>query len=50
MPQLRVPDLIAKKRDGHELTDSEVAGFIEGVVRGHVTDAQTGRSMGDHPK
>ncbi len=42
MPELRIPDIIIKKRDGKELTKDEIDYFINGVVDGHVTDAQTG--------
>ncbi|MEO7920629.1 MAG: thymidine phosphorylase [Thermoanaerobaculia bacterium] len=31
---------IVRKRDGHELTDTEITDFIAGVTRGEVTDEQ----------
>ena len=43
MPELRVPDIISRKRDGQELGKEEIDYFIQGVVDGSVTDAQTGR-------
>ncbi len=34
-------NVIIRKRDGHELSDAEIRGFIDGVVRREVTDART---------
>ncbi len=33
-------DVILHKRDGHELSDEEVRGFVRGIVAGDVTDAR----------
>lgn len=37
---MRMYDVIRKKRDGHELTDSEIQFFIDGFVRGEIPDYQ----------
>ncbi|MBR2417233.1 MAG: thymidine phosphorylase, partial [Clostridia bacterium] len=37
---MRIYDIIAKKRDGKELTDEEIAFFVNGAVDGTVTDYQ----------
>ena len=37
---MRIYDIIAKKRDGKELTDEEIAFFVKGAVDGTVTDYQ----------
>ena len=37
---MRMYDVIAKKRDGHELTSEEIYGFIEGYVDGSIPDYQ----------
>jgi pyrimidine-nucleoside phosphorylase len=37
---MRAVDVIQKKRDGHELTGDEIAGFIEGYTRGTIPDYQ----------
>lgn len=34
-------DTIQHKRDGHELTDSEIRSFVAGVVAGEITEART---------
>ena len=33
-------DIILRKRDGHELTDTEIRGFADGIVRREITDAR----------
>ena len=38
---MRMVDLIIKKRDGHELTDEEIKFWIDGYVKGEVTDYQS---------
>jgi thymidine phosphorylase len=35
-------ELIRRKRDGHELSDSEIAELVAGIADGTVTDAQVG--------
>ena len=45
--EFRIPDLIAKKRDGGELSDGEMKAFIRGVAAGDVSPAQTGQSHSD---
>ena len=50
MPSFRAPDLIAKKRDGCSLTDEELEQFVQGVVNGKVTDAQTGEAFNTIPQ
>ena len=35
---MRIYDIIEKKRDGGELTDSEIAFFIDGYVAGYIPD------------
>lgn len=35
---MRIYDIIAKKRDGYELSDEEIAFFIEGYVKGDIKD------------
>lgn len=37
---MRVPDIIMKKRDGHELSSEEISFLIEGMVSGDVPDYQ----------
>ncbi len=37
---MRIYDIIAKKRDGFELTDEEIAFFIKGYVKGAIKDYQ----------
>jgi len=37
---LLIPEIIQKKRDGQELSASEIRQFIEGVTSNEVTDAQ----------
>ena len=37
---MKMTDIIAKKRDGRKLTDSEIAFFIDGVANGSVPDYQ----------
>ncbi len=38
---MRMVDLIIKKRDGQELTDEEIAFWIEGYVKGEIPDYQS---------
>ena len=42
---LSIPDLIAKKRDGLELTADEIQQFIEGLSDGQVQDSQVGSML-----
>ncbi len=35
-----IPEIIQKKRDGHQLSDANIRQFIEGVTSNEVTDAQ----------
>jgi pyrimidine-nucleoside phosphorylase len=37
---MRAVDIIAKKRDGHALSDQEIAWFVEGYTRGEIPDYQ----------
>ncbi len=37
---MRAYDIIKKKRDGLELTDAEIRGFIDGYVKGEIADYQ----------
>lgn len=37
---MRMYDIIEKKRDGHELTDAEIAFFVDGYVAGRIPDYQ----------
>lgn len=37
---MRMYDIIEKKRDGHELTDAEIAFFVDGYVAGCIPDYQ----------
>jgi len=37
---MRAVDIIAKKRDGHELTDAEIQFFIQGLTSGDIPDYQ----------
>ena len=37
---MRMYDLIAKKRDGYELTEAEIAFLIQGYVNGDIPDYQ----------
>ena len=38
---MRMVDLIIKKRDGHELSDEEIAFWIDGYVKGEIPDYQS---------
>jgi len=38
---VRAVDIIARKRDGHELTRDEIAAFVDGCTRGTIPDYQT---------
>ncbi|KAL5010928.1 hypothetical protein ScPMuIL_013233 [Solemya velum] len=42
---LRIPDIIIKKRDGGELTEEEIHHFVNGVVRKDVQDSQLGAML-----
>ena len=35
-------ELIRRKRDGAQLSDSEIAALVDGIADGSVTDAQVG--------
>ena len=37
---MRIYDIIAKKRDGFELTDGEIAFFVRGYTNGEIKDGQ----------
>ncbi len=37
---MRIYDIIAKKRDGFELTDKEIAFFVRGFTKGEIKDSQ----------
>ena len=37
---MRIYDIIAKKRDGFELTDGEIAFFVRGYTNGEIKDSQ----------
>lgn len=37
---MRMYDLIEKKRDGKELTDEEIAFFVQGYATGEIPDYQ----------
>lgn len=37
---MRIYDIIAKKRDGYELTDEEIAFFVSGLTNGKIMDYQ----------
>jgi len=37
---MRAVDVIARKRDGHELSREEIDGFVEGFARGEIPDYQ----------
>jgi thymidine phosphorylase len=39
---MHVPELIRRKREGHELTDEEVHHLVRGITDGSVSDAQIG--------
>jgi thymidine phosphorylase len=39
---MHVPELIRRKREGHELTEEEVHHLVRGIADGSVTDAQIG--------
>jgi len=39
---VHVPELIRRKREGHELTDEEVHHLVRGIADGSVSDAQIG--------
>jgi pyrimidine-nucleoside phosphorylase len=38
---MRAVDVIARKRDGHELSKDEIEGFVAGFARGEIPDYQT---------
>ncbi|CAF4476192.1 unnamed protein product, partial [Rotaria magnacalcarata] len=40
-----IPDLIAKKRDGHELNPDEIEQFISGLTNGNVQDCHVGAML-----
>lgn len=40
IPAFRAVDIIARKRDGHELTTTQLKWFVDGCVSGGVTDYQ----------
>ncbi|CAF1170355.1 unnamed protein product [Rotaria magnacalcarata] len=40
-----IPDLIAKKRDGHELNPDEIEQFISGLTNGDVQDCHVGAML-----
>jgi len=40
-----IPDLIAKKRDGHELDPDEIKQFITGLSNGDVQDCHVGAML-----
>lgn len=40
-----IPDLIAKKRDGHELDPDEIKQFISGLTNGDVQDCHVGAML-----
>lgn len=40
MDQILIPEIIRKKRDGHELSKAEIYRFVEGITSEEVTDAQ----------
>jgi thymidine phosphorylase len=40
-----IPDLIAKKRDGHELDPDEIKQFISGLSNGDVQDCHVGAML-----
>jgi len=42
---LSIPDLIAKKRDGLELSPAEIQQFIEGLSNDTVQDCQIGAML-----
>ena len=42
MSAVRYPDIIAKKRDGLDLTDDDVTAFVKGVASGDMAEAQIG--------
>jgi len=37
---MRAVDIIAKKRDGHELTQDEINYFVRGFTNGEIADYQ----------
>lgn len=37
---MRIPEMIEKKRDGHELTSEEIRFFVDGYTRGSIPDYQ----------
>lgn len=47
MSAVSFPDLIAKKRDGNDLSDDEIAEFVKGVVTGSMADCQIGNYISD---
>lgn len=42
---MRMLDIIAKKRDGHELTTKEIQFFVEGYTKGEIPDYQVSALM-----
>ena len=42
---MRIYDIIAKKRDGYELSDEEIAFFVKNYVSGEIKDYQTSALM-----
>ena len=38
---MRMYDIIAKKRDGHKLSGSEISYFVDGVTSGDIPDYET---------
>nr|XP_061809589.1 thymidine phosphorylase-like [Nerophis lumbriciformis] len=42
---LSIPELIKKKRDGGELSDSDIKTFMEAVTSGSIQDCQTGAML-----
>ena len=42
---MRMYDIIEKKRDGHKLTDEEIAFFVDGYVAGEIPDYQASALM-----
>ncbi|XP_012943459.1 thymidine phosphorylase [Aplysia californica] len=45
MAPVRYPDLIAKKRDGQELSDEEIQMFVQGVAKEDMGDSQIGAML-----
>lgn len=40
---IRMPDLIQKKRDNHELSPKEIRSFIAQLVQGRIEQVQLGK-------